>query len=172
MDPVWHPRRTWSFLPAIVALALGVVSVALIDAAAPSARFTHLSVEDGLSQSSVQQILQDRKGLLWFGTQEGLNRYDGYRFTVHRARDQHGFLRDHDITALIEDAQGDLWVGTSRGLYRYDLETGRFDRGEAPLDTLWILELVQSGSGQIVFTTSDGRLWTLDPSGSSAVRAP
>jgi ligand-binding sensor domain-containing protein len=67
-----------------------------------SPRFTHLSVGDGPSQSSVLQILQDRKGLLWFGTQEGLNRYDGYRFTVHRARDQDGFLRDHDITAMIE----------------------------------------------------------------------
>jgi ligand-binding sensor domain-containing protein len=88
-------------------------------------------VDDGLSQSSVEHILQDRLGFLWFGTQEGLNRYDGYRFTVHRARDLPGFLGDHSITALIEGRRGDLWVGTSRGLYRPDLATGRFRPGSA-----------------------------------------
>ena len=92
------------------------------------------------------QILQDRKGLLWFGTQEGLNRYDGYRFTVHRARDQDGFLRDHDITAMIEDGDGDLWVGTSKGLYRDDLDTGRFDACAAPGDRLDVVDLIESGS--------------------------
>jgi len=148
-----------------VAVALGVMDVSLGAAGPESPRFTRLSVEDGLSQSSVQQILQDRKGLLWFGTQEGLNRYDGYRFTVHRTRDQQGFLRDHDITALIEDARGDLWVGTSRGLYRHNLETGRFDACAPPVDGLGILELVQSGDGRIFFAASDGRLWVLDPAG-------
>jgi diguanylate cyclase (GGDEF)-like protein len=127
-------------------------------------RFTHLSVEDGLSQSSVQQILQDRRGLLWFGTQEGLNRYDGYRFTVHRAGDREGFLRDHEINALIEDADGDLWVGTSHGLYRYDLDTGRFDACAPPVDQLNIVELIASADGRIVFATSDRKLWLLDRS--------
>jgi sugar lactone lactonase YvrE len=131
-------------------------------AQAESARFTRLSVEDGLSQSSVLQILQDRKGLIWFGTQEGLNRYDGYRFTVHRAREQDGFLRDHEINALIEDDRG-LWVGTSRGLYRHELDTGRFEKCAPPVDDVGIVELIQSGDGRIVFATSDGRLWTLDP---------
>ncbi|MEO8522319.1 MAG: two-component regulator propeller domain-containing protein, partial [Acidobacteriota bacterium] len=143
-------------------VALGVIGVVLM-AAPESPRFTRLSVQDGLSQSSVQQILQDRKGLLWFGTQEGLNRYDGYRFTVHRARAQPGFLGDHDINALIEDTGGDLWVGTSRGLYRYDLATGRFDGCASPVDSLEIIKLVRSGDGRIFFAVSDGRLWVLDP---------
>src|SRR5688572_17607398 len=107
------------------------------------------------------QLLQDRKGLLWFGTQEGLNRYDGYRFTVHRAHEQDGFLRDHDITALIEDGNGDLWVGTSRGLYRYDLDTGRFDACASPGDRLSIIDLIES-DGRIFFAASDGKLWLVD----------
>ena len=90
-------------------------------------RFTHLSVDDGLPQASVLQVLQDRRGFLWFGTQEGLSRYDGYRFIVHRARERAGFLGDHQINALIVDHRGDLWVGTTRGLYRHELATGRFD---------------------------------------------
>ena len=157
---------------AVVAAVLGVLNGALAAAAPESPRFTRLSVDDGLSQSSVLQILQDRKGLLWFGTQEGLNRYDGYRFTVHRARDRDGFLRDHDITALIEDAQGNLWVGTSRGLYRHDLDTGRFDGCAPPVDAprhprSWS----RSGDGRIFFAASDGRLWMLDPADARSPRA-
>jgi diguanylate cyclase (GGDEF)-like protein len=148
---------------ASLAAAIVAGGVAPAVAQPESARFTRLSVEHGLSQSSVLHILQDRKGLIWFGTQEGLNRYDGYRFTVHRAREQDGFLRDHEINALIEDARGGLWVGTSMGLYRHELDTGRFEKCAPPVDGLGIVELIQSGDGRIVFATSDGRLWTLDP---------
>jgi diguanylate cyclase (GGDEF)-like protein len=145
----------------IVVFATVVASAAQNDVAPPSPRFTRLSVADGLSQSSVSHILQDRKGLLWFGTQEGLNRYDGYRFTVHNARERDGFLRDHEITALIDDADGDLWVGTSRGLYRHDLDTGRFDACAA-VDQLRILDVIAVADGRIVFAASDRRLWVLD----------
>jgi len=50
----------------------------------PAFKFEHLSLEDGLSQSTVYAILQDNKGFMWFGTQDGLNRYDGYQFTIYR----------------------------------------------------------------------------------------
>ena len=151
-----------SRLIATCVLVTAVCTVGLrADSGSP--RFTRLSVEDGLSQSSVQQILQDRKGLLWFGTQEGLNRFDGYRFTVHRARERDGFLRDHDITALVDDTRGDLWVGTSRGLYRHDLDTGRFDTSASPLDQLGILKLVRGADGLIYLIASDRQLWVLDP---------
>jgi ligand-binding sensor domain-containing protein len=147
----------------LTSLALIATSAAINGTIPESPRFSQLSVRDGLSQSSVQQILQDRKGLLWFGTQEGLNRFDGYRFTVHRAREQDGFLHDHDITALIDDARGDLWVGTSRGLYRHHLDTGRFETCAAPADALGILKLARNADGLIFFAGSDARLWVLDP---------
>jgi diguanylate cyclase (GGDEF)-like protein len=165
LSPVFQLGRAGPFFPTVIVAALTVLPVARAAAQSQPAslRFTHLSVQDGLSQSSVLQILQDRKGLIWFGTQEGLNRYDGYRFTVHRARDQQGFLRDHEINALIEDTRGDLWVGTARGLYRHDLDTGRFDACASPVDGLGIQEMVQSGGGQIFFAASDGHLWVIDP---------
>jgi diguanylate cyclase (GGDEF)-like protein len=150
------------FLWPIVLLALNVAIAAPKAAAPESPRFAHLSLDDGLSQSSVQNILQDRQGLMWFGTQEGLNRYDGYRFTIHRTREQDGFLRDHDITAMVEDPDGDLWVGTSRGLHRYDLDTGRFDSIAPPVNQLEIVKVIASGDGRIYFAASDGQLWTLD----------
>jgi hypothetical protein len=90
--------------------------------------FEHLSLEDGLSQSSVRVILQDRRGFLWFGTEDGLNRYDGYTFKVFKPDPEDPYsLSDRWINTLYEDRAGNLWVGTRLGgLNRYDSQTGRF----------------------------------------------
>ena len=89
--------------------------------------FEHLSVEDGLSQSSVNVILQDSRGFMWFGTNDGLNRYDGYEMVVYHA-DPMGTagISHNTVTALAEDLSGHLWVGTSGGLDRLDLAAGTF----------------------------------------------
>lgn len=79
--------------------------------------FRTLDVRDGLSQNTVNQILQDRKGFLWFGTKEGLNRYDGLSFHVYK-KENSGLGRNF-ITALREDADGNIWVGTDRGIFIY-----------------------------------------------------
>ena len=80
------------------------------------ATFEHLSVERGLSQSTVNCILQDRKGFLWFGTDAGLNRYDGFRFQVfHPDRNTPNSLSGDWILSLLEDHRGYLWVGTRNG---------------------------------------------------------
>src|SRR5262245_26274733 len=93
---------------------LGVLATATLgrrlDALEGELRFSRLSVEDGLAQSSVMEIAQDRMGFLWFATEEGLSRYDGTHFVTHIARDQPGFLADSNIKALVEDPGGDLWV--------------------------------------------------------------
>src|SRR5688572_12605269 len=90
-------------------------------------RFMHLTVEDGLSQNTVRAILQDRIGFLWFATEEGLNRYDGYTFRVFkRNRRQAGTLPDDMVTALCEDRSGRLWVGTVGGLSVFDPRTETF----------------------------------------------
>ena len=135
-----------------------------------SARFSRLSVEDGLPQSSVENILQDRLGFLWFGTQEGLSRYDGNRFVVHRAHDAPGFLRDHAIQSLIQDRNGDLWIGAERGLHRLDLATGRVDREAGESADLGIPRVIEDGTGRIWFTTSAGGLWLLEPGASGKRR--
>ena len=91
-------------------------------------RFERLSLEQGLSQSYVNCILQDRRGFMWFGTQDGLNRYDGYGFTVfkHDALDP-GSLSHNTVWALHEDRDGTLWIGTDGGgLDRWEPSTGSF----------------------------------------------
>jgi len=90
-------------------------------------RFDHLSIEQGLSQSSVYTVFQDSSGFIWFGTQDGLNRYDGYNFKVYKPdSDIPDSISDRWITAIVEDKQGYIWVGTRQGgLNRFDprLET-------------------------------------------------
>ena len=84
-------------------------------------RFERVSIEEGLSQSRVNTIFQDRKGFLWFGTQDGLNRYDGYSFTIYRhAPDDPQSLSHNRIRKLYEDPEGTLWIGTDGGLDRFD----------------------------------------------------
>ncbi len=91
-------------------------------------KFEHLTDAHGLSQNAVFCILQDRKGFMWFGTQDGLNRYDGYTFTVYRHDpDDSASISDNFVTAIYEDRQGLLWVGTqAAGLNRFDRFTERF----------------------------------------------
>jgi two-component system sensor histidine kinase ChiS len=91
-------------------------------------KFQRISVERGLSQSTVTCVLQDSRGFMWFGTRDGLNRYDGSGFTVYRhdPRNPHS-LGHNQVTALAEDQEGMLWIGTDGGgLDRLDLQRDRF----------------------------------------------
>lgn len=89
--------------------------------------FKNLSVQNGLSQNTVNAILQDKQGFMWFGTKDGLNRYDGLSFRKfkHDDRSQRS-IGNNFITALYEDAKGNIWVGTDVGLYIYDPEKDFF----------------------------------------------
>lgn len=83
---------------------------------APNIVFNHITVEQGLSQSTVYASLQDRQGFLWFGTADGLNRYDGYSFVVFRRTGADSTsLSSSFVQALAEDSQGMLWIGTKDG---------------------------------------------------------
>ena len=91
-------------------------------------RFEHISLEDGLSQAFVACTLQDRDGFMWFGTQEGLNRYDGYTFKVfsYDPEDPNS-LSNNFVKAIYQDRDGMIWVGTDGGgLNLYDPLTESF----------------------------------------------
>jgi signal transduction histidine kinase/ligand-binding sensor domain-containing protein/CheY-like chemotaxis protein len=96
-------------------------------APAPTLRFEHLSVEDGLPQESMLSMVQDRDGFMWFGTQYGLSRFDGYRFVTFRNRvGDPTTLPNNWIEVLHVDPKGRLWIGTDGGLARYDPATQGF----------------------------------------------
>ena len=110
------------------------VSLAASALAAPvrPIRFDHLSLEQGLSQSTVQDILQDRRGYIWLATEDGLNRYDGLSFKVYK-RDpaDPASLPSSFVWDVEEDADGNLWVATASGLAKWEQSTDRFVRQEA-----------------------------------------
>ena len=92
--------------------------------------FKQLRIEDGLSQSSILCMMQDSKGYLWFGTSNGLNRYDGYNFKIFSNNPLDSTtISDNGILAIHEDKRGYIWLGTVEGvLNRYDRKTGIFKR--------------------------------------------
>jgi len=90
-------------------------------------RFRRLSVEDGLSQVFIDDILQDHQGFMWIATQNGLNRYDGERFRVFsHLDDDPTSLINNAVHALYEDGDGYLWIATDGGLDRFDPRTEVF----------------------------------------------
>ena len=115
----------------------GLVAVLLVAVAAAglhgtelpdSLRFDHLGVEDGLSSSSVSRIIQDREGFIWFATQSGLNRYDGYSVNryEHDSFDRNS-LSHNLIQTMYYDEDGIFWIGTYGGLNRFDPDTRSFE---------------------------------------------
>lgn len=95
----------------------------------PKLRFKHISSEQGLSNSTIETIFQDSRGFIWFGTRDGLNRFDGYEMAVYRYNaDDSTSISDNYIRCLYEDRNQALWVGTINGLNKYDRQTNRFTR--------------------------------------------
>jgi signal transduction histidine kinase/ligand-binding sensor domain-containing protein/DNA-binding response OmpR family regulator len=94
-----------------------------------SLKFEHFSTRDGLSQANINCIIQDSRGFMWIGSRNGLNKYDGYKFTPFRydAKNEHT-LSNNMITDLAEDSDGNIWVSTQSGLNMYNRNTGTFVR--------------------------------------------
>jgi serine phosphatase RsbU (regulator of sigma subunit)/ligand-binding sensor domain-containing protein len=90
-------------------------------------KFENISVLDGLSNSVVQDIFQDSEGFMWFGTSDGLNKYDGNKFTIYRD-DQldPNSIKGNLIIKIYEDSDKNLWIGTEQGLNRYDRNNDNF----------------------------------------------
>jgi len=100
-----------------------------LSASAQLYQFRHLTVKEGLSQSSVNCIMQDRHGFLWIGTQDGLNRYDGYDFRIYRYDPADSNTLSNDwIWDVLEDRSGKIWIATWKGLTKYDPCTDCFTR--------------------------------------------
>jgi signal transduction histidine kinase/ligand-binding sensor domain-containing protein/DNA-binding response OmpR family regulator len=122
--------------------------------------FINLSVNDGLSQSTIFSIHQDAKGFMWFGTRGGgLNRYNGYEFTVFMNQPEvDGSISDNTIPAIFEDSYGAFWAGTSRGgINRFDLNTGRFYSYHLELNSDIIHD--QSLAVRSIYEDRSGDIW-------------
>ncbi|MCC6938745.1 MAG: hypothetical protein IT226_11035 [Flavobacteriales bacterium] len=150
-------RAIHGSVPLLIFFHLGVV-------AQPTSHvFQHITTADGLSQNSVTAMVQDRHDFMWFGTQDGLDRFDGKRFITYRSTGRANSLANNYIWSLLEDDSGFLWIGTfGGGLHRFDPATGVFTHyahgGEASRSLAGnrVIGLVEHPSGTIWVRTSRG----------------
>jgi signal transduction histidine kinase/ligand-binding sensor domain-containing protein len=115
--------------------------------------FNRFNTQHGLSQASVNCILEDSKGFLWFGTDDGLNRFDGSRFRIFRhLQGDSSSIMGNNVQAIFEDEQANIWIGTSEGLARFDRTTEKF--------TLYFLPGYEYYTcSDIAFDPKRNRLW-------------
>jgi ligand-binding sensor domain-containing protein/signal transduction histidine kinase len=117
-------------------------------------KFSRMEVGSGLSNSNVTCILQDSKGFLWFGTQDGLNKFDGYNFKVYRNNpDDTASLLTNAINCIFEDSQKKIWVSTrSGGLQYYDNKLDRFVRISEFSTNTHILQITEDDNNNVWIT--------------------
>lgn len=126
-------------------------------------RFKPLSLFQGLSQSTVNAIVQDRQGFVWIATQDGLNRFDGYSFKVfkHNPLDSNS-IPDNYVQSLFRDSQGLIWIGTyGGGISAFDPVTGKFRRyksSESPssISSNQVMTICEDRLGDLWIGTSNG----------------
>lgn len=149
-------------------LLLVLISVPLFFDA-QTIRFNNRSIKDGLTQSSILTLIEDEKGFIWAGTQDGLNRYDGYRFKTfkHRIDDKHS-LSNSFINSVKQDQKSlQIWIGTQNGgLNRYDPISSTFYTfpKDNILSKIDVQQLAIDNNGSIWFTTQNNGLYHYWPS--------
>lgn len=151
----------------------GAVSFLFSSPAAEPVRFERMPLREGVSQSIITAIIQDNRGFMWFGTEDGLNKYDGYKYTVYRYNpsrynDPHT-LTGITVETLYEDSAGFIWVGTRSGLDKYDPSSGTFVHFRAEpgvngkLGHNVIKTVCEGPGGNIWIGTEGGGVDKLDP---------
>jgi diguanylate cyclase (GGDEF)-like protein len=144
----------------LFSMLLMLLSILLAPAsnASKNIRFEHLTTVEGLSHASITDLLQDKQGFMWFATQEGLNRFDGYSVTTfeHDYRNPQS-LADDWVWSLALDANNNIWVGTNNGgLNYFDQKTGSFANWKHQPDDP---KSLSSNDVRALLVDSQGRLW-------------
>ena len=133
-------------------LILFILTIQIIPQEFP---FGHLSVEDGLSNNIVNCIHQDQLGFLWFGTEDGLNRYDGYELKIYQHNpEDNNSIPNSSVWSIFENQSGFLWIGTnSNEISRYDYKTDKF--------TNWKIDSSSNKQNRItsIYESRNGLLW-------------
>ena len=128
---------------------------------------------DRFSSGLINAMCQDQYGYMWIATENGLNKFDGYRFTTyyHRSGDSTS-LGSNIVTSLYQDRQGQFWVGTRTGLHRYDFTTDKFvnypfvNEENAPR----VITLLERKNGELLAGTSGRGLWTVKDGAMSKIK--
>ncbi|WP_152593773.1 EAL domain-containing protein [Thalassotalea sp. ND16A] len=133
-------------------------------------KFQQLSIEQGLSQSTVYSIAQDQQGFIWLATQDGLNKYDGYDFTYYRnVLNTQDSLLNNLVRVVFVDSQNTLWVGTQGGLSKYNPLLDKFDNQYTNLKETAIWNIYED-KDQNLFVSTSTELFRLNKQSNRFIR--
>ncbi|MDL2407766.1 two-component regulator propeller domain-containing protein [Rhizobium calliandrae] len=148
-------------LPEVVSIPISVAN---------DIRFRRLNVAQGLSQTRVSLIIQDDDGYIWFGTQYGVNRFDGHSYRVFKNEpNEPNSLSGSYIFALFKGKDGTVWVGSDQGLDAFDKTTETFKHFVVDKSNPVVNHISEDPEGNLWLSTADG-LYRLDPKTSATVR--
>ncbi|MGL4774028.1 MAG: ligand-binding sensor domain-containing protein, partial [Clostridium sp.] len=156
-------RRIFKKLVAIVIFTIIFSnSISITSLASTSVNFKNITIEDGLSQGTAETLLQDKDGYIWIGTNDGLNKYNGYDFTVFRNdKENPNSLSNNYIIDIKEDIDGSLWVGTLDGVSKttdsgYTFKNYNTGEENGGLSHYNIGDILITSEGNVLIGTSDG----------------
>lgn len=137
--------------------------ISFIKAQLSNFNFRNINISDGLSNNTVSSIAEDKFGQIWFGTSNGLNKYNGQEFTVYRniSRDKYSISNSEVLNVLV-DKDGYVWAGTFNGLNRYNPKDNTFKRfykrnsNKYSLTSSLVISSLEMNSGDIWFGTANG----------------
>ena len=130
-------------------------------------QFRNYSVLEGLNSNTVRAVLQDGQGYVWFGTKDGLTRFDGYQFKSFKSDKHDTFsIGNNFITKIFNYNASTLWIGTEEGMYCLDLTTEKFAAIE-PLKNYYIFDVIRTSDGKIWVATRGNGLICYDPENDS-----
>ena len=125
--------------------------------------FEHFSVAQGMYETNINSVIQDKTGFLWFGTWGGIEKYDGYNFTAYKQEpDNPNSINNQFVNTIYEDKEGNIWIGTRRGIEKFDKTTGVFKhyKPNSPnKETEWnndVSSICEDKFGMLWIGTSDG----------------
>lgn len=144
------------------------ISTFVANLSSQSLNFNNLTVKNGLSNNKVNAILQDRNGFIWLGTEDGLNRFDGYDFKIYRNNPiDSNSISDNYIWSLFEDEDGNIWIGTKNGeLNLYNLKSDSFRHWKIETRSIkesGIIAIYKDSNGNVWIGTYQSGLYRLNP---------
>jgi len=155
-------NRIKGLISAFTMMLFPLMLIALSD----NIKFENISIKNGLSQNSIFAITQDHYGFIWFGTEDGLNRYDGYKFKIYKpGKPGKNSISHNYIWSLLEDSKGNLWVGTNGGglnLFNHNSEKftvyKSIEKERLSISCNFITTIYEDSSGDIWVGTQSGGL--------------
>ncbi len=156
-------KKTWIYRVVFLLVILsGINNFSYGIIAASNLRFQYLTTDEGLPQNTVDCIFQDSKGYMWFGTWNGLCRYDGYTFKIYQKGNLQNGLPDNFVRSLTEDRYGNLWIGTAQGVIIFNPNKEEFflpDKIEKLVGHSGVNAIVCDHTGKIWIGTEKGQLF-------------